>query len=41
MSFWVRFDNWGAAANMLAMDARRKLGPARVSGDRTARQRDR
>jgi len=41
MSFWVRFDNWGAAANLLARDARRKLGPVRASGDRTARRQDR
>jgi hypothetical protein len=28
MSFWVRFDNWGAAANMVARKARQKLRPA-------------
>lgn len=28
MSFWVRFDNWGAAANMVAKKARQKLRPA-------------
>ncbi|HEV2271365.1 MAG TPA: hypothetical protein VGR92_18080 [Steroidobacteraceae bacterium] len=25
MSFWVRFETWGAAANSFARDARRKL----------------
>lgn len=28
MSFWVRFDTWGAAANSLARDARRRLRAA-------------
>lgn len=28
MSFWVRFETWGAAANSLARDARRKLRTA-------------
>lgn len=28
ISFWVRFETWGAAANCLARDARRKLRTA-------------
>jgi hypothetical protein len=28
MSFWVRFETWGTAANALARDARRKLRTA-------------